>query len=309
MKIPLLVLIHSLSKNHGLSMSKFYSFYKLTRQGYHQGLKLLNNEIKMMKEIENLVLNYRKNCDRRAGSRSLYYNLTIKKKFSIGVTKFENLMSKYGLTLLPLRIKVVTTQSSLQSWNYNNLCNGLIVNGINQLIVGDITYVNIGRLRYYLFCLTDVYSLKVVGHKISKRMRAIEAMAALKMCLKIRGKKNLSNCIHHTDGGMQYFSKLYIEESKRLKLQTSVAKSCLENGYAEQKNGFIKNHLIPTMKLNSEYRIDSEIRKLIMFYNDKRKQKALGWNTPTEFELKNENRMLNKQMVLHDHEKNISGKN
>lgn len=306
MKIPLLIRIHSNKDIHGIAMQRIYEFYKITRQGFFKARKSMLTEQKMMDSISKQVRNYRLKKDRRAGSRFLYYNLNIKSKYKIGVTKFEELMSAYGLTLLQLRIKVITTQSCLRSWNYNNLCNGLTINRINQLVVGDLTYIAIGKMRYYLFCLTDVFSAKIVGHHISERMRKQEALKAFKMWTKLRREKNLLDCIHHTDGGSQYFSKQYVSEMVNKNLQISVAKSCLENGYAEQKNGIIKNHLIPTINASSKMGIEKELSKSINYYNAERKQKNLGWRSPNQFELDLQTNKSPCQITLHDHEQNLS---
>lgn len=237
-----------------------------------------------MESIESEVTVYRHKKDRRAGSRSLYYNLSIKEKYGLGINKFERLMSTYGMTLIPLRLRVVTTQSTMQSWNYSNLTKGLIINNINQLVVGDLTYLSIGKERYYLFCLTDVYSARLVGYSLNKHMRAEEAKQAFDMWVLLRGKSMLQRCIHHTDGGMQYFSKLYLESMLAEQLQISVAKTCIENGYAEQRNGLIKHHLLPTLRMKNGVGLSREIKRIFNFYNEERKQQALGWKSPKEYE-------------------------
>jgi len=188
MRIPLLTIIKSKLELYNLSMAPFYRQYQISRQGYSQAIKRTGLIDAMMDDIKQKVMAYRLEKDRRAGSRSLYYNLGIKKLYGIGVTKFEHLMSTYGLSLQPMRIRVVTTKSCSQSWNYENLCNGLIVNNINQLVVGDLTYVAIGKNRYYLFSITDVFSLRIVGYCLSERMRKEEALLALEMFIELRGK-------------------------------------------------------------------------------------------------------------------------
>ena len=60
-------------------------------------------------------------------------------------------MSENKLCLAPLRIKIVTTKSDLQSWNYLNLINGKSICNINQVVAGDLTYVFIGRSLFYVF--------------------------------------------------------------------------------------------------------------------------------------------------------------
>jgi hypothetical protein len=106
-------------------MEKFYDLAEISRQGYIQALERQDQARIQWSAMKDLVLTYRKNKDHRAGSRSLFYNLNIKTKFKIGVNKFEQILSNNGLCLAPLRTKVVTTKSSLQSWNYSNLLNNL----------------------------------------------------------------------------------------------------------------------------------------------------------------------------------------
>jgi transposase InsO family protein len=276
--------IHKARGEHEVRMERFYKYMGMSRQGAKQGIASFQKEKTMMGEIEVLVTNYRLKKDRRAGSRTLFYNLGIKVLYGIGVTRFEGLMSKYGLSLHPLQTRIITTKSSLQSWNYRNLTSGLELQSINKLVVGDLTYINWGKKRYYLFCLTDVYSGRIVGYSLSTRMRSEDAMIALNMWMILRGMQNLLLCIHHTDGGGQYFSKIYLKALRKLGVRVSVAKNCLQNGYAEQRNGLIKHHLIPTISSVKEKHLHKGMGQVIEYYNAERKQAALGWKSPVEFE-------------------------
>ena len=67
-------------------------------------------------------------------------------------------------------------------------------------------------------------------------------------------------------------------------LQISVAKTCIENGYAEQRNGLIKHHLLPTVRMKNGVGLSREIKRIFNFYNEERKQQALGWKSPKEYE-------------------------
>jgi hypothetical protein len=267
-------------------MERFYAHADISRQGFSKAVKVFERERLMIESISVLVKNYRQKKDRRAGSRSLFYNLDIKEKFGIGVNKFEQLMSAIGMALMPMSIRVITTRSSMQSWNYTNLINGLSVNDINKVVVGDLTYLSIFGKRYYLFCLTDLYSARIVGIGFGSTMRAQEAKQAMDEWVKLRRKKNLCQCIHHTDGGSQYFSGLYLKSLLELKVQVSCAENCLMNGYAEQRNGLIKHHLIPTVRDFHEEELYKEIKRIIRFYNYERKQENLGWLSPVDYERK-----------------------
>ena len=306
MVVPLLTRLRSRQPNIGISMERFYAFVGMSRQGYYQALLRQKHQEELMDQIRKRVKEYRASKDSRAGSRTLYYNLGIKEEYGLGVNKFESMLSAHGLCLKPLRIRVVTTQSTKQSWNYPDLLKGLVISRINELVVGDLTFIIYGKDRYYLFLLTDVYSARIVGWSLSTRMRAQEALEALMKWKLLRGTEALTGCVHHTDGGSQYFSKLYMGAMEKLQLNISVARSCLDNGFAEQRNGLFKNHLLPLLDSNMYIqRLKQEVKRLIHIYNQERKQKKLGWKSPVEYETYWEGREDSPLMRMYDRDQNM----
>lgn len=287
---------------HGIAMERFYELEGLTRQGYFQAMARKRQEMEMIVQIEMKVKAYRRDKDRRAGSRSLYYNLDIKSWWNIGVNKFERLMSNHGLVLAPYKTRLITTQSCARSRDYDDLAKGMLIDGINQLVVGDLTYIQFPFQVNYLFLLTDVYSARVVGYELGDRMRAIEAHRALMQWIMLRGEVNINSCLHHTDGGSQYFSNLYLSVLKKNQIQISVADNCLDNGFAEQRNGLLKHHFIPIMADLKPERLKKKMGEILYFYNQERKQERLGWLSPAEFEQKWTNSTNAPKMKLYDRE-------
>lgn len=265
-------------------MESLYRFLGTSRQVVYRKISRHQKKQELIKTLEPIIHSYREKKDRRAGSRSLYYNLNIKEQFDIGVTKFEQLLSSHHLTISPLRLRIVTTQSDCQSWNYDNLVKGLEITGINQVVAGDLTYLYIGSQLYYLFCLMDLFDAYLVGIHASDRMRSIDAEAALQDWIKLRGANALESCIHHTDGGKQYFSAKYLKLLANHGIRISVAQDCLENGYAEQRNFFIKEHLIPCKRIQNLKELKHAVEEIKYFYNHERKQAELGWRTPQEYD-------------------------
>jgi len=287
---------------HKIVMERFYRREGITRQGYSQAMVRQKEHSKMLAYIKQEVDNYRLVKDRRAGSRSLFHNLEIKEICNIGVNKFERLMSQQGWALAPYKTRLVTTKSCSRSREYDNLTKGLTINAINQLVVGDITYVYVSNQLYFLFLLTDVYSARITGWNFGTRMRAIEAHKAFFRWMDLRGIKNLKNCVHHTDGGRQYFSNLYLNVLLDNEIQVSVADNCLENGFAEQRNGLIKNHFLPTVQDGNPRDLPKKMDEILYIYNNERKQEALGWLSPSEFEEEWTNHQNPPKMTIYDRE-------
>jgi transposase InsO family protein len=303
--VPLLESLRVSISVHKLPMECFYRFVGISRQGYLKKRLGYYEQLKMVEEIGDLIKDYRTSKDGNAGLRSLYYNLDIKIKYDIGVNKFEQLMSRSGYGLVQKRVKVITTQACSNSRKYENLTKGLIINGINQLIVGDITYLLIGEFTYYLFLYTDVYSGRIVGWHLDDRMRATEGLKGLSMVIRLRGKVNLKDCIHHTDGGRQYFANLFLDRLHSVHFRISVAKNCLENGFAEQRNGLLKKHFLPLVNDFSLDGLRKHFEQFINFYNQERKQENLGWQNPVEFEESVKGLKEKPRMRLYDRDKNL----
>lgn len=232
-----------------------YAYFGKSRQGYFQAVARMGKLKATMEVVESQVDQYRSTKDANAGSRTLYYNLNIKEQYNIGVNKFEKLMSDYGLILRPVYTRIVTTKASSRSKKYTNLVAGLKVNNINQVIVGDLTYVYKDGQRYFVFSLFDLYSAMMVGIYGGERMRAIEGIRPLEQLINLRGIEAIKYCIHHTDGGSQYFSNRYMDLLDFVKMRISVSGNCLDNAYAEQRKQHDKASFSTTQKRTERNRI------------------------------------------------------
>ncbi|MEZ5030233.1 MAG: integrase core domain-containing protein [Saprospiraceae bacterium] len=88
-----------------------------------------------------------------------------------------------------------------------------------------------------------------------------------------------------------------------LELQISVARNCLDNGFAEQRNGLLKHHLLTLLPPDLEGPgLVEELSKIIHNYNHKRKQAKLGWMSPVEYENYWEGRSDRPKMEMYDRE-------
>jgi ribosomal protein L20 len=72
----------------------------------------------------------------------------------------------------------------------------------NQLWVADITYVATWNGFVYVAFVTDVFSRRIVGWRVSRSLRSDLALDALEMALWARGK-NADGLVHHSDRGNQ----------------------------------------------------------------------------------------------------------
>lgn len=71
----------------------------------------------------------------------------------------------------------------------------------NQLWVADITYVATWAGFVYVAFVTDVFSRKIVGWRVSRSLRSDLALDALEQALHARPRTD--DLIHHSDRGVQ----------------------------------------------------------------------------------------------------------
>ncbi|WP_107809987.1 DDE-type integrase/transposase/recombinase [Elizabethkingia sp. YR214] len=99
----------------------------------------------------------------------------------------------------------------------------------------------------YLSLITDVYSRKIVGHALHPTLEAAGCIEALIIAVSERKKESSFTLIHHSDRGIQYCSRGYIEILQRESIAISMTQTGnpYENALAERMNGIIKNEFFP----------------------------------------------------------------
>jgi transposase InsO family protein len=115
----------------------------------------------------------------------------------------------------------------------------------NQLWVADITYVATWNGFVYVAFVTDVFSRRIVGWRVSRSLRSDLALDALEMALWARGR-NAEGLVHHSDRGSQYLSIRYSERLAEAGAVASVGsrEDSYDNALAETINGLYKTEVI-----------------------------------------------------------------
>ncbi|MEJ7558206.1 MAG: DDE-type integrase/transposase/recombinase [Pedobacter sp.] len=107
--------------------------------------------------------------------------------------------------------------------------------------MSDITYITTIAGFTYLSLVTDAYSRKIVGHYLSKDLKASGCIKALNQALNARIDSE-NTLIHHSGRGTQYCCDDYVSRLKQKQISISVTQSGspYDNAIAERVNGILK---------------------------------------------------------------------
>lgn len=185
------------------------------------------------------------------------------------------------------KFRITTTDSNHNYPVHSNLTKGLIITGINQLWVADITYIHLANECVYLAVIIDVFSRKCIGWGLSRRIDSELVLNALDMAIKARIHLGIDGLIHHSDQGVQYACNEYVDRLNEIGIKISMSRkgNPYDNAFAES---FMKTLKAEEVYLK-EYRTFDEaynnIKQFIeVVYNKKRLHSGIGYKPPMEFE-------------------------
>lgn len=222
---------------------------------------------------------------RRYGARRIAIEIQ-SQNISCSRLKARKNMEKMGLVAIqPKSFKPRTTESKhTLGYNENLLLEGVVVDQVNQVWVGDITYIGLQNKFAYLAVLMDLFSRKIVGWSLNMNMEATLVIKALTLAIKQR--QPTRELIHHTDRGGQYAAKEYRKILDRAGMRQSMSRAgdCYDNAFMESCFGTIKTELEMTtyQSLNEALK---EIQDYVNYFNSIRRHSSIDYLSPNRFEL------------------------
>ena len=155
------------------------------------------------------------------GSRRMSYELKAR-GWEVNRKRVQRVMREENLLCVRKKKFVVTTDSGHGLKTYPNLAASMILTGVDQLWVADITYIRLEEEFVYLAVILDAYSRRVVGWHLSAGLDDSLTLAALRMALAERGVR--PGLVHHSDRGVQYASGEYTGELQAKGIQISMSR-------------------------------------------------------------------------------------
>jgi len=259
-------------------MNAVYRYIGCSKQSVHQKMNRSSREWELEILLLPLIAELRQEHP-GVGARQLYLIL---EPVNIGRDRFEALCFANGFKL-GHRPAFKRTTDSTGVTRFPNLIEGKEFNGINQVWVSDITYYQIGEDFFYLTFIMDLYSRRILGYSVSKRLFTEQTtLPALQMALTLRHP--VSGLIFHSDGGGQYYCKAFQKLLQEHQIKSSMGEVVYDNPFAERINGTIKNQYIKGYNPTDFTTLVTMTKRAVQNYNRIRPHSSLKQKPPEAFE-------------------------
>lgn len=153
----------------------------------------------------------------------------------------------------------------------------------NRKWATDITQICINDKKTYLSPILDMFNGEIVAYTISRSPNL--KMATDMLELAFRKHKNLDGLILHSDQGWHYQSPKYQNMLSQKGIRQSMSRkgNCLDNAMMENFFGLMKNELLYVNNFHSIDEFETELRKYIDWYNNKRIKLRLNGMSPVTY--------------------------
>jgi putative transposase len=220
----------------------------------------------------------------RYGSPRIYEE--VKDKVPCSVNRVARLMRENGIRAKQSRrYRVTTRQKAGHQPAPNHLQQAFTATRLAEKWCSDITYIWTAAGWLYLAVIIDLFSRRVVGWAMERRMTTALVSDAFRMAW--RQTRPGAGLLFHSDRGSQYTSQTFQQLLAAHQVQVSMSGTgnCYDNAVVESFFGTLKMELVYHAHYQSREEAMTDIFFYIeSFYNRQRRHSSLGYLSPLAYE-------------------------
>jgi putative transposase len=262
-----------IDRNHDLPIARQAKVLGISRGTvYYKPRPVSAGDLKIMRRLDELHLDHP-----FAGSRMLRDMLN-RESVSIGRRHVATLMKRMGIAAIYRRPN--TSKPAPGHKIYPYLLRGVKIERVNQVWAMDLTYIPMARGFVYLAAVIDVFSRRVLSHRVSITMEAGFCVEALEEALVKHGRPEVFN----TDQGSQFtcseFTGVLIENGVAFSMDGKG--SWRDNVFVERLWRSVKYEEVYLKAYESVGEARASIGRYLDFFNRKRPHSSLDRRAPDE---------------------------
>lgn len=262
-----------INRDHSLSITKQAGLLGMSRSSvYYLPRPTSAADLALMRVIDELHLEFP-----FMGARQLSRELP-KRGLKAGRLHVRTLMTQMGIEALAPQPG--TSERNPQHKVYPYLLRKLAIVRSKQVWAMDTTYIRMERGFVYLTAVVDVYSRKVLAHRVAITMEALHAKEVLQEALNRYGTPEIVN----TDQGSQFTAQEFVDTvlGSGAKLSMDGRGAWRDNVFVERVWRSVKYECVYLKAYESVSQARSDIGRYINWYNAERGHSSHDGQTPDE---------------------------
>lgn len=153
----------------------------------------------------------------------------------------------------------------------------------NQVWVGDVTYLPVGRQWRFLAVVLDQCSRRVLAWALGRRRDARLTRLVLDAALSRRRPR--AGLIFHSDRGSEYAAARFRDRLAACGVrQSATRRGPGDNAHMESFFHSLKAELVHGTSWDTEAALRSALRRYMHYYNHRRRHSALNYRSPVDYE-------------------------
>jgi putative transposase len=262
-----------IDRNHALPVTRQAKALGVSRSSvYYIPRPVPAEDLRLMRRLDELHLDHP-----YAGARMLR-DLLRREGVAVGRRHVSTLMKRMGIEAIYRRPN--TSKPAPGHKIYPYLLRGVKIARPNQVWATDISYIPMRRGFVYLVAVVDVFTRRVLSHRLSITMEAEFCVEALKEALEKYGKPEIFN----TDQGSQFTSIDFTKVLLDLKVSISMdgKGAWRDNVFVERLWRSVKYEEVYLRAYESVTEARASLGRYLAFYNEQRPHSSLDGRTPDE---------------------------